>query len=54
MQDVCLFAHFDKDDRLDDYVLRYLAKLKELNFAIVLISTSRLARHRDREGAGPL
>ena len=43
MQDVCLFAHFDKDDRLDDYVLRYLAKLKELNFAIVLISTSRLA-----------
>ena len=42
MQDVCLFAHFDKDDRLDDYVLRYLAKLKELNFAIVLISASRL------------
>jgi lipopolysaccharide biosynthesis protein len=43
MQDVCLFAHFDKDDRLDDYVLRYLAKLNELNFAIVLISASRLA-----------
>lgn len=43
MQDVCLFAHFDKDDHLDDCVLRYLAKLKELNFAIVLISTSRLA-----------
>ena len=43
MQDVCLFAHFDKDDRLDDYVLRYLAKLKELNFAIILISASHLA-----------
>jgi len=43
MQDVCLFAHFDKDDRLDDYVLRYLTKLKALNFTIVLISTSRLA-----------
>jgi lipopolysaccharide biosynthesis protein len=42
MQDVCLFAHFDKDNRLDDYVLRYLAKLKELDFSIVLISTSRL------------
>lgn len=42
MQDVCLFAHFDKDDRLDEYVLRYLAKLKELKFGIVLISTSRL------------
>ena len=43
MEDVCLFAHFDKDDRLDDYVLRYLATLKELNFAIILISTSHLA-----------
>ena len=42
MQDVCLFAHFDKNDRMDDYVWRYLAKLKELNFAIILISTSRL------------
>jgi len=43
MQDVCLFAHYDKDDRLDDYVLRYLAKLRELNFSIILISTSRLS-----------
>lgn len=43
MQDVCLFAHFDKDDKLDGYVLRYLAKLKELNFAIILISASRLS-----------
>jgi lipopolysaccharide biosynthesis protein len=43
MQDVCLFAHFDKDDRIDDYVWRYLAKLKELNFSIILISTSRLS-----------
>jgi lipopolysaccharide biosynthesis protein len=42
MQDVCLFAHFDKDDRVDDYVWSYLVKLKALNFAIVLISTSRL------------
>ena len=43
MQDVCLFAHYDKDNRLDDYVLRYLERLKELNFSIVLISASRLA-----------
>lgn len=43
MQDVCLFAHFDNDNRLDDYVVRYLAKLKELNFSIILISASRLA-----------
>jgi len=43
MQDVCLFAHFDKDDRIDDFVWRYLAKLKELHFAIILISTSQLS-----------
>lgn len=43
MQDVCLFAHFDKHDSVDNYVWRYLAKLKELNFSIILVSTSRLS-----------
>jgi lipopolysaccharide biosynthesis protein len=43
MQDVCLFAHFDKDDKIDDYVLRYLAQLRELGFSIVFISTSNLS-----------
>lgn len=42
MRDFCLFAHFDKDDRVDDYVLRYLKHIKELNFSIVFISTARL------------
>jgi lipopolysaccharide biosynthesis protein len=42
MQDVCLFAHFDKDDKVDDYVLRYLASLRQSNFSIVFISTSNL------------
>jgi Rhamnan synthesis protein F len=43
MDDVCLFAHFDRDDEVDEYVFRYLDKIKELNFAIVFISTARLA-----------
>jgi len=43
MRDVCLFAHFDADDRLDDYVLWYLERLRELDFSIVFISASRLA-----------
>lgn len=43
MQDVCLFAHFDKDNKVDDYVLRYLVKIKELGFRIIFISTSRLS-----------
>jgi lipopolysaccharide biosynthesis protein len=42
MQDVCLFAHFDKDARVDDYVLWYLRKIKELGFSTVFISTSLL------------
>jgi len=44
MQDVCLFAHFDKDDRVADYVLGYLRKIKELQFSIVFISTAKLPR----------
>jgi lipopolysaccharide biosynthesis protein len=43
MRDVCLFAHFDADDRLDDHVLWYLERLRELDFSIVFISASRLA-----------
>lgn len=44
MKDVCLFAHFDKDDRVDDYVLRYLKEIKNLRFSIVFISTSKLPK----------
>jgi lipopolysaccharide biosynthesis protein len=42
MRDFCLFAHFDKDDKVDDYVLRYLERIRELNFSIVFVSTARL------------
>jgi len=42
MQDVCLFAHYDKDGKVDDYVLRYLHELRQLNFSVVFISTARL------------
>jgi lipopolysaccharide biosynthesis protein len=42
MQDVCLFAHFDQDDKVDEYALRYLEKIKELGFSIVFISAARL------------
>jgi lipopolysaccharide biosynthesis protein len=42
MRNVCLFAHFDRDDRVDDYVLRYLKAIKELRFSIIFISTANL------------
>jgi lipopolysaccharide biosynthesis protein len=44
MRDFCLFAHFDKDDKVDDYVLHYLKHIRELNFSIVFVSTARLPR----------
>lgn len=43
MQDVCLFAHFDRNDKVDDYVFWYLSKLKEINFSIIFISASRIS-----------
>lgn len=43
MQDVCLFAHFDQDDKVDDYVFWYLSKLKALDFSIIFISASRIS-----------
>lgn len=42
MQDVCLFAHYDKDGKVDDYVLRYVHEIKQLNFSIIFISTAGL------------
>jgi lipopolysaccharide biosynthesis protein len=42
MRNVCLFAHFDRDDRVDEYVLRYLNAIKELQFSIIFISTANL------------
>jgi lipopolysaccharide biosynthesis protein len=42
MRDFCLFAHYDPDGKVDDYVLRYLKHIKELNFSIVFVSTARL------------
>ena len=52
MTDLCLFAHFDKDSIVDDYVLHYLAKLKELPFSIIFISASPLGGGEQAKLAG--
>jgi len=44
MQDVCLFAHFDVGNKVDDYVLRYVSELRKLEFSVVFISAARLDR----------
>lgn len=37
-----IFAHFDKNDRIDDHVVYYLRKLKEVCDSIIFVSTSAL------------
>lgn len=37
---LCLFAHYDRDDLVDDYVVHYLKALHELGCEIVFISTA--------------
>ena len=38
-----VFAHFDRDDRVDPHVLFYLAALKKLGGHLVFVSTARLS-----------
>jgi lipopolysaccharide biosynthesis protein len=38
----CLFAHFDKDNRVADHVLHYLNQIKRLDFRVVFISTAEI------------
>lgn len=42
MTDICLFAHYDRHDRLADYVIHYLGALRRCGFAVTVISTARL------------
>jgi rhamnosyltransferase len=42
MKRLAVFAHYDRDDLLDDYVLHYLAGLKEVVKDIVFVSASGL------------
>jgi lipopolysaccharide biosynthesis protein len=44
MQDICFFAHFDQSDKVDEYVFRYLQKIKDLNFTIVFVSAASLGQ----------
>lgn len=40
-EELCIFAHFDKDDLIDDYVINYLEQLHGLGLEIILVSVSR-------------
>lgn len=38
-----IFVHYDKDNIIDSYVLRYLSALKPLGYPLIFISTSKLS-----------
>lgn len=43
MRDICIFAHYDRDDLVDPYVLHYLAALKDCGFETVFVTSSAIA-----------
>lgn len=42
MKRLCIFAHYDRDNIVDEYVLFYLANLKKVSTTIVFITTSKI------------
>lgn len=44
---IVLFAHFDKDGFIDDYVLQYLKELKKLDVDIIFISNSPFLKKKE-------
>jgi lipopolysaccharide biosynthesis protein len=51
--DVCLFAHFDRDDRVDDHVFCYLEALQTAGFRIVFVTASQISSS-DRQRLAPV
>ena len=43
MRRAAVFAHYDKDNIIDDYVIYYLKALKELAHEIVFVSCKNLS-----------
>ena len=46
MKRICVFAHFNKTNNLEDYVIDYLNALKELVDEIIFVSTSDIKPHK--------
>ena len=42
MKRLCVFAHWDRDNKIDDYVIYYLKALKEVCETIIFVSDCNL------------
>lgn len=39
---LCIFAHYDKDNKIDDYIIYYIKELEKVCSKIILVSTSNI------------
>ena len=46
MKSICIFAHFNKNNNLEDYVIDYLNSIKELVDEIIFVSTSDIKPYK--------
>ncbi len=53
MEHLCVFSHYDRDDRIDDYVVYYLEQLYSLGCETVLVSTSKTLDGTSMDKARP-
>ena len=46
MKSICIFAHFNKNNNLEEYVIDYLNAIKELVDEVIFVSTSDMKPHK--------
>ena len=46
MKSICIFAHFNKNNNLEDYVIDYLNTIKELVDEVIFVSTSEIDKEK--------
>ena len=46
MKSICIFAHFNKNNNLEEYVIDYLNAIKELVDEIIFVSTSDIKPYK--------
>ena len=46
MKSICIFAHFNKNNNLEDYVIDYINTIKELFDEVIFVSTSEIDKEK--------
>ena len=46
MKSICIFAHFNKNNSLEDYVIDYLNAIKKLVDEVIFVSASKINKDK--------